>query len=289
MLLVRFLSLLPFGMLYFMSEVVAFMVYHVFRYRRGVVRENLLNAFPDKSNKEITRIEKKFYRHFSQIFAEFVKGYRFAKRDWQERVMMSNPELLTEFLDKGIPVVLMAGHTANWEWPAFSIGQQIDYPFEFMYKPVKNQGFDKVMMALRTRHGGTAIAKDSAMREIIKRRKVPRIIGVIGDQLPAMGTEKLWFNFLNQETAFYTGAERIAVSTGYAAFYIHTKRISKGRYELTFEKITEPPYQKDDPRIIEGFVKRLEQSIRSKPSDYLWTHKRWKYTKAEEEEFLSQL
>lgn len=289
MLLVRFLSRLPFGLLYFLSEAGAFLTYHIFRYRRGIVRENLTKAFPDKSSDELVKIEKRFYRHFLQTFAEFIKAYRFTKSDWQERVVLTNPEVLTDFLDRQVPVVLMSGHTANWEWPAFSIGQQIDYPMEFMYKPVKNKAFDRVMMALRIKHGGTAIAKDSAMREIIKRRKVPRVIGIIGDQLPARGTEKLWFEFLNRETAFYVGAERIAISTGYAAIYIHTERVGKGRYDLTFEKITEPPYQKGDSGVIQGFVERLERSVRANPADYLWTHKRWKYTKAEEEVFLAEL
>jgi len=117
------------------------------------------------------------------------------------------------------------------------------------------------------------------MRQIIKRRKQSRLIGIIGDQLPTIGAEKLWFDFLNRETAFYVGAERIAAMTQYAVFYIDTRRTGLGRYEVTFKKIASPPYEKGQTGIIEKYKELLEETILQSPSDYLWSHRRWKYTK----------
>ncbi len=288
MLLIRLFSLFPFWLLYPVAEATAFFGYHVLRYRREVVFENLSISFPEKSDREIKRIAKRFYRQFSQVFVESIKAYRFSKEDWVHRVPLKNPEALQNYLAKDIPVLLMSGHTANWEWPAFSIGQQIGYPMEFLYKPVKNEGFDKIMLTLRTKHGGMAVPKDAAMREIIKRRKKPRLIGIIGDQLPSIGTEKLWFNFLNRETAFYKGAERIATLTNYAVFYVNTRRTGLGRYEITFKPISAPPYVKGQTGIIEEYANLLQGTIHRNPSDYLWSHRRWKYTKAEETEKLSK-
>ena len=290
MLLVRFLSRLPFGLLYFLSEVLAFFAYYIVRYRREVVRKNLTTAFPEKSKKELLKTEKRFYRHFLQLFAEFIKSYRFTKQDWQERTVLKNSEVLTACLEKDISVVLLQGHTANWEWPFFSIGQQIDYPFEFMYQPLSNKRIDRIMLALRTKHGGTAVASNAVMRELIKRRKSTRIIGMAADQLPHIGLKKHWFPFLNKETAFHVGAERIAISAGYAAVYLHSERLGKGRYALSFEEISTPPYQKEGFEITQKFVEKLERNIRANPSDYLWSHRRWKYSRAEEEKkFLKEI
>lgn len=287
MFFVRLISFFPFWVLYALCELTAFLAYYVFRYRRSVVSANIEVAFPEKSRKERRRIEVQFYRQFLQVFAEFWKSYRFKKEDWAKRVPIKNPELVLSCLDKGIPVVLVSGHTANWEWPAHSIRQQLGYPLEFLYKPVKNQRFDHIMLQLRTRHGGIAVPKDSAMREIIKRRKQPRMIGIIGDQLPSMGTDKHWLDFLNRETAFYKGAERIATMANYAVFYTDTVRTSLGHYEVTLRRIAEPPYEKGQEGIIADYVTKLQASIHRNPSAYLWSHKRWKYTQKQEEEALA--
>ncbi len=283
MYLIRLLSRLPFWFLYPFAEATAFIGYHVLRYRKEVVRENLSKAFPNQSNSEIRRLAKRFYRHFSQVIVESVKAYRFTNKDWEKRVPLINNEGVLTYLDAGIPVILMSGHVANWEWPAFSIGAQMGYPMEFLYKPVKNEKFENIMLELRTKHGGVAVPKDSAMRRIIKRRKQSRLIGIIGDQLPTIGTEKFWFDFLNRETAFYVGAERIAAMTQYAVFYIDTRRTGLGRYEVTFKKIASPPYEKGHTGIIEKYKELLEETILQHPSDYLWSHRRWKYTKAQDE------
>jgi len=284
MYLVKLLSRLPFWFLYPFAEATAFLGYHVLRYRKVVVQENLSRAFPEKSEAELRRTAKRFYRQFSQVFVESIKAYRFTKEDWVKRVPITNMEEVLAYLDKGVPVILMSGHTANWEWPAFSIGAQMGYPMEFLYKPVKHQNFEKIMLRLRTRHGGIAVPKDAAVREIIKRRKQPRLVGIIGDQLPSIGTEKLWSDFLNQETAFYIGAERIASMAQYAVFYVNTVRTGLGKYELTFQNVAIPPYTKgESPGIIEKYKTLLETTIRRNPPDYLWSHKRWKYTREEEE------
>ena len=272
-----------------MCELTAFFAYHILRYRTDIVHENLAHAFPEKSESERKRIAKNFYRQFLQVFAEMIKAWRFTKKDWLDRVPITNPEAVNQYLDNGVPIVLMSGHTANWEWPAFSISQHFDYTMEFLYKPLKKEWQDKTMLQMRQRHGNIALPKDNAMREVIKRRKVPRMVGFISDQLPSMGTEKYWFDFLNRPTAFYVGAERIATLTQYAVFYVDTHRTARGRYEVTFRQIAEPPYEKGHTGIIEAYVEMLEATIKRNPASYLWSHKRWKYSAEQEAEHLASV
>ena len=247
------------------------------------MHRNIQNAFPELSEQERFVIEKRFYFQFMEVFAEFTKSYSFKKGDWEHRCKLMNPELLKADLDKGQPVILMSGHTANWEWPAHSISRQLGYPMEFLYKPIKNAKYEGIMSQLRSRHGGIGIPKDQALREIIKRKNTPRVVGMIADQVPSIGTEKRWIQFLNQETAFYVGSERIAMAVKYPVYFCDTKRIGKGKYEVTFRKIAQPPYN-EEPQIIEQYANLLEKAIKAAPADYLWSHKRWKYTKAQAEE-----
>lgn len=285
MIFVKLASLLPINWLYFWFRLTAYFGFYISKYRREVVHENIKNSFPHLRQEERLELEQRFYFHFMEVFAEFTKSYSFKKGDWEKRCRLVNPELLRAHLDNGEPVLLMSGHTANWEWPAHSISSQIGYPMEFLTKEIKKESYQRIMHELRTRHGGLPISKDLALREIIKRKEIPRIIGIIADQIPSIGTEKEWIEFLSQETAFYVGAERIATSVGYPVYFCDTVRISKGKYEVTFKPIAKPPYQ-EEPRIIQKYALLLEESIRKNPSDYLWSHKRWKYSKEEADFYL---
>jgi len=202
MFLVKLFSKLPGWFIYGLAEVNAFFIYYIFKYRRAVVRENLVNSFPTKTLTQIKSIEKKYYQNLLRIFYESIYSYGFTKPDWQKRITIENPELLTNILDNGTPVILMSGHFNNWEWAGSSISTLIDYPFEFMYKPMKNEKFGSLMRDLRQKH---------------------------------------WNNFVNQETAFYVGAERIASLVGYSVYYMECERVKNGKYNIRFTEISNPP------------------------------------------------
>ena len=67
------LSLLPFRILYGMADIGYVLLYYIIRYRRGVVRKNLVTAFPEKSINDIKTIERKFYHWFCDYFLEAIK------------------------------------------------------------------------------------------------------------------------------------------------------------------------------------------------------------------------
>jgi KDO2-lipid IV(A) lauroyltransferase len=282
--LVKTLSFIPLSVFHAFGQFVAFLLYHVFHYRRDVVRQNMTSAFPNMPLGELKKEERKFYIYFVDVFLELMKAYQFKKEDWVKRVPLKGADLMLKHLDKGQPVILLSGHSANWEWPAFSIGQQMGYQMEFFYKPIKNVRFNEIMLKLRTKHGGVAIPKDSALRHIIKHKNEPRIIGILADQLPSIGADKYWINFLNQETAFYTGPQKIAQLVNYPVFYSETTRTARGYYETEFKQVMIPPYQKGGQAIVQKFADLLAETITRNPSDYLWSHKRWKYDKKQEQQ-----
>ena len=75
------LSLLPIKILYFFSDILFLLIYYVIRYRRAVVRNNLVNSFPNKTIVEIVKIEKEFYRFFCDYIVETIKLLSISKED----------------------------------------------------------------------------------------------------------------------------------------------------------------------------------------------------------------
>ena len=63
------LALLPFRALYVLSDGFCFLMHHIVHYRRRVVRNNLRNAFPEKSEAEQREIERKFYRYICECLS----------------------------------------------------------------------------------------------------------------------------------------------------------------------------------------------------------------------------
>ena len=86
------ISLLPFRLLYCIADFEYFMMYHVIKYRRGIVRKNLTTSFPEKSEEEIVDIEKKFYRWFSDYFFEAVKLLSISDKELRRRFKVYNSE-----------------------------------------------------------------------------------------------------------------------------------------------------------------------------------------------------
>ena len=287
-LLLNILKWLPAVVYYAFSDLLRFTAIYVLRYRKEVIISNLKRSFPDQDEKTIRRIAKRQYANFCDVLIEPLVAYGFQKKHWEKRVQLMNYEPMREYLNKGTSVILVAGHTANWEWGGFAIGSRLGFPLEFLYKPIKNEGVGKLMLALRLKHAERAIDKDKAMRELVKRRHEPRLLAFVTDQMPALGTEKKWTDFLGQKTAFYLGAERAATTFQYPVFYADVVRTKRGYYKVELTELSAPPYQKgENAEITEKFASRLEQSIYNNPHLYLWSHRRWKYTQEEETAILA--
>jgi KDO2-lipid IV(A) lauroyltransferase len=278
--LLKVLSRLPFWFLYLFADFLYFIAYRVIGYRKAVVYENIKGSFPEKSEEEIQKIMKDFYKNLSQVLVELLKNISISKEEVKKRVKVINGELLENYLKSGTPVLVMAGHQANWEWVYIaSCVYYEQFGMEAVYQPLNNKQMDKFARENRTRFGGKLISMKEIIRHAIKNKKVVRAIGLIADQSPGKDGIKHWVNFLHRDTAFFTGTQSIAQLTQHPVIFSGLKRVRKGYYELKFEKIAEPPYQKGTNEVIEIFAQKLEKQIQDAPSDWLWSHRRWKLSR----------
>ena len=273
-------SLLPLSVLYFFSDCGFYLIYYIVRYRRGVVRENLTNSFPKMSITEIIRIEKEFYHSFCDIFIEAFKLLHISEEEIGRRMKIVNIELIHELMKNGQNVFMVLGHYGNWEWNS-SLAPLIDkkYVVAQIYHPLRDPYWDKFFDDLRSRFGAINIPMKKTFREIISHKRQGKImaIGFISDQSPKKEGLDFWTTFLNQDTAFLTGAERIAKQTNSALVYSDVRKIKRGYYESTIVMMTDRPNEMPDYEITEMYARMMEKTIQRDPAYWLWTHKRWKH------------
>lgn len=275
----RWISYLPLTILYGVSGLLYIMVYHLARYRYQIVKNNLINCFPDKSKTEIERIIAQFYRNFCDYVVETLKSISISGEELRHRVIIKNSHLMEGYLRNGTSVLALTSHQFNWEWLLLALSQHLTAPLNPVYKKLNNKYFDNLLLGIRSRFGCQPVEMQKTLSRIFSQREVATAYGFLADQTPLADADIYWSTFLGQETAFFTGTERIAHLTNYPVLFIGMKKIKQGHYEINFEKIAEPPYFKNDHTILERYIEKIEQQIRERPAGWLWSHRRWKHKK----------
>lgn len=277
MIFYRAIAWLPFPVLYFFAWLGYLLLYYVTGYRKRVVTQNLSNAFPDKSAKEITVLAKKFYRQLAQVAFEILKSRRMKPEDFKERCRIMNPELI-EKLSKGSTesLIVLSIHQGNWEWMLHGTSMGLNAPVDAVYKPLHNKTADQLIYEIRTRFGSNPFPIAESAKNIMRRRKEFRLLVMVADQSPIRSERGHWMQFMNQPAAFYLGAETIAKMTKFPIVFGQCHRRAKGYYEIEFHELATPPYDKQSHEITERFVELTEKAINDEPESWLWSNRRWK-------------
>ena len=267
--LLYLLSLLPMRLLYLLSDCLFFPLFHIVKYRRKVVEKQLDECFPEKSMQERRAIERQFYHFFCDYLVEVIKLFSISKKEMMRRMKFVGIEQVREELKDKKFCFLYLGHYCNWEYiaslsywlPEIHCGQ--------IYHRIYNQAFDELFLKLRGQFGGESILMKDTLRRILTLRNQEKkvMIGFIADQLPKWENMHHWTTFLNHDTSFFIGAERIRVKRGY--------------YQVRFRLMTLHPKEFPDYELTDQYARLLEESICRQPAYWLWTHKRWKRTKEE--------
>jgi len=278
------LSLLPMRVHYCLADVVYLVVAYLLRYRRKIIRKNLADSFPEKSEQERRDIERRFYRWFADYLVESVKLMTITKKNLMRRMTFKGTELIEECVADGQSCAVYLGHYCNWEWvtslpywvtPKAQCGQ--------IYHALEDPVFDRLFLRLRQRCGAVCIPMANTLRQLAeyKQQGQPSVIGYISDQVPFWNNIHHWCQFLNHDTPVLTGTERIARRMGQAVFYLEVRRKSRGHYEAEFQLITRHPEQMGEYEITDRYFAALERTISRAPEFWLWSHNRWKRTREE--------
>lgn len=272
------LARLSLRVLYPLSDGIGFLLYHLIRYRRKLVRRNLTSAYPTKPKKEIKTIERAFYRFFCDYVVETIRLLRISEEEVCQRFRFTNMELIERLSEDGKPLFVFLGHYGNWEYFAsFPLWTPERITVCHAYHPLSNKAMDRLMIRLRDRFGSVGMPQNETYCTLVHLMDEGRqpLIGLIADQRPLMKHHTVWMDFLRQPTALITGSERIGVRMNAHFLYGEVKVVRRGYYAITYKEIF--PDENDDFSLTKQYMQQLEQTIDSAPQYYLWSHNRWKY------------
>ncbi len=275
------ISILPFRLLYVLSDCVYLLMYYIVGYRKKVVLDNLKLVFPDKSEEELMAIRKKFYKHLADMFLEMIKTMSISERELRRRFKILNPGEFKrlEALDKSI--ILIFGHYASWEW-AIEIQNYINYKGLAVYKPLANKYFDNLVRGIRTKFKTSLISTKNIIHTIteLELQNKRNITGFLSDQSPKLSKEVYWGKFMGIKTPCFTGAERLAKRLDLSTAYLKVNKVKRGHYEAEVITLAEDSKTYSDYELTDLFLGELEKQIYAAPEFYFWTHKRWKHREA---------
>ena len=276
--LLIFISYLPFRLLYFISDIFYYFLYYIIRFRRKIVRKNLVLSKIALNKKDLIIIEKKFYRHLTDVFFEMFKFYSISPDEMKKRFYIENPELFYEFEKKNKSVMFMTSHYGGFEW-FLSITYHVpQLPFA-VYTPLSNKSLESLIKKFRLRHGSKLISRYEAGAYIKKQLKENKLFlyGMAADQSAQIRSITYWKEFLGIKVTVFTGSERIAKQHNIPVVFGKVVKISRGYYKVVVELISEFPNDYENYKITDIYLEKLEKQIREVPEYYYWTHNRFKH------------
>lgn len=279
---VYLLAILPFPVLRGISSGMCFLLYRVVGYRKKVVRNNLRNAFPEKSADELYNIERKFYLHLTDVMLENIKMLAMNRREIRNHIKIppESLEVIRKYERKNQSFIIVMGHQGNWEWGNFGFVTHFRHELRGIYHELSDPVFEKLFKKMRKRFGTVPVKMNETLRYMLAHKDMLSATAFVTDQAPfSQGAH--WTIFLNQETPVYYGTEKIARKMKYPVVFLFIKETKRNHYEMNFETLFEEPEKTRFGEITESHTQKLEQRIKEQPVYWLWSHRRWKRQRPE--------
>jgi KDO2-lipid IV(A) lauroyltransferase len=271
-------SILPYWLFYGLSDVFFFLLYYVIGYRKKIVLQNLRNSFPEKNEKELLKIRRKFYRYFCDLFLETFQTLTMSRNFSLKHCGMSEgtKNLFDDYYARKKNVIIVMGHYGNWEWAGNTFSILFKQQLYVIYHPLANRYFNGLIIRMRTRFGTKLIRMRDTYKDMVNNKNIISATAFIADQTPSPESA-YWTTFLNQDTPIFRGTEKIAKKLNYPVVYVSVRKKKRGYYEVSAETLFEDPASTADDEISEAHTRRLEAEIRQQPEIWLWSHRRWKH------------
>lgn len=270
------ISIMPFWLLYRLSDLAYFLLYYILGYRKKVVFTNLKNSFPNKTENEILSIQKKFYKYFCDLVLETIKSLTISPNNLRKRIRFEDVDLFQEYSKVNQSVIIAMGHFGNWELGGARFAVEPIHQLYVIYHPLQNKHFNNLIIRMRTRLGNGLYPMKESFKQILANRNNLTATAFIADQTPSP-KGAYWTNFLNQDTPVFIGMGKISNKMNYPIIYVGIERLKRGYYEMKAERLIKDPKEVQAEEIVEKFTRRLEKDIERVPHIWLWTHRRWKH------------
>lgn len=270
------LSLLPLRVLYVISDVIGFFLFRVFGYRRKIIQENLLIAFPEKSELERKMIARKFHRNFTDSFIETVKCLSVSK-NFYDKHCKTDFTLFDKMAAENKIFQMHACHQFNWEWINLHWSLHFKMPLVVVYMPISSKPLDKLFYKLRTQFGTNLIPATNSRAGFVAWRNTPHCLALVADQKPASPAYSNWLNFFNKPTPFVPGPDKNAILKKCPVVFGRAFKTARGKYDTELVLACQDASALKPGQLTLLYRDFIEDAIQKQPDMYLWSHKRFKF------------
>lgn len=275
------LSLLPLRVLYLLSNVIAFLLFKVFGYRRKVIAMNLQIAFPEKSEAVRKAIAAKFHRNFTDSFIETIKCLSVPK-SFYDKHCKADFSIFEKLAAENKSSQMHACHQFNWEWINLHWSLYFKQPLVIVYMPVSSKPLDKLFYKLRSKYGTHLIPATNPRAGFVAWRKKTHCLTLIADQKPPGPEHSYWLSFFNHPTPFMPGPEKNAMMKKCPVVFGQAVKTGRGKYESKLKLACTDASLLKPGELTLMYRDFIEDIIRQQPDMYLWSHKRFKFEWKEE-------
>ena len=277
----RCVAIMPrFVRYYILEEIIYFILQYVVRYRRKVVLTNLRNAFPEKSDKEISKIAARCNRNLAEQMINTLSVVGISPERLKRYQTVVNIEEYRKAV-AGRDVILLAGHYGSWEYHTSVAQHAPEQMIMSIYHPLNNSVMDEFFKRIRKMDNTVLVPRDESLRYFLKNRGGEKNIamGLIADQNPYQYKDSHWFTFLNQDTIFAEGGEQLARKFKLPVWFAASRLRRRGEYECVMIELYDGNSPIEEHVITERYIRELEKCIVERPELWLWSHRRWKAKK----------
>lgn len=274
------LTALPAPVALGMGDLLGWFAAVVVRFRRGVVDENLRQAFPDRDGAWRNRVARASYRHLVRESIATFRMIGVTEEDLLASVFMEPDTLdaLRADLEQGGGVLLVTGHLGNWERGGAWLAAR-GVPVDAVVQVQRNRRFNDDLRKVRERVGLRTIPKQEAPRGVLRALRSGRAAALVADQNVARGG--IFVEFFGRLAATARGPAVFALRAGAPVWVGAAIRVSRHpqRYHLKLRRVaveTSGDAEADVRAVVEAYTGILEAWIREDPEQYFWHHKRWK-------------
>ena len=255
--------------------------YHLVAKSRLIVLHNLQRSFPEKDSKEIIKIAKGVYRHFSIVAAEFFDMPSITRDNIDRWVEVEGMEYADAALSQNKGALSIVAHFGNWELLTIAIPMLVR-PMHIVYRPLESPVIDNMVEYVRTMHGNSLIPKGGSGKKVLELLKENQIIGILSDQNVA-AYEGVFVDFFERPACTSVGLAVMAMRSGSPVVPVFMARQKSGKYKLIIKPflkaVCTDDYEADLQVNTQRFTKIVEDVVREYPDQWFWFHQRWKTKK----------
>tara|TARA_B100001057_G_scaffold423659_1_gene445944 strand:- start:2109 stop:2966 length:858 start_codon:yes stop_codon:yes gene_type:complete len=240
---------------------------------KKMIKNNLIKFDNSLTPEKIADISKEMWGNYGRILSEYPYISNFRKGDLDKYIKIENKEKLDE-IKKGQPVIFISAHFSNFELMAMAI-EKAGVNLSAIYRPLNNKMVNSIMEPLRKKY----ICKNqikkgiNGVRESLKFFKQGVSIAIMIDQRVTEG-EKI--NFFSHPAHTTTIPAQFVKKFGCKIQPVHIERYNKVNFKITFDDQIIIGKNADNSSISLKLNQWLENKIKKNPSQWIWTHDRWR-------------